>query len=119
MINLHSKSQKYIEKIFSKYKDADFNGFILELDNCILHLYAIQDSYNEQGELEGYIDALLFKVDIYDTINMKKYSHKFHDSIYFEKNSPHPIIKIFKDGSTLLHFRQKINMVFTSTITIQ
>lgn len=66
---------------------------------CIIHIYPKKDTYEEDGELYGYYDALLCEMHIYDCNNEIVYKTKYHDSIYLDV----PIgTRIFKDLSTML-----------------
>lgn len=118
MIKLHEQSIDYLNSVFKRYKKEENHERGITLDKCVIHLYPIKDTYDENGNLSGYADSLFFRADIYDIVNFKKYSHEYHDSILFMNDTPHPIIKIFKDGSTILHFEQGIGLTFFTSISI-
>lgn len=103
-IKLHNNSTKYLENVFSQYKETKQITSETVVKNPVVHMYATRDTYNEYGEQTGYTDSLFFNAVIYDTVSMIKYeTTSEHDSVSFYDTSPHTV-KIFKDGSTLLGF---------------
>lgn len=104
MVKLHEKSVEYMHEVFEMYTKAELRTDTI-ITNPIIHLYAMEDTYNDEGELNGYLDSLFFRADIYDTIKLLKYtSEGLHDSVnYYEIYPSH--VKIFKDGSTMLTFQ--------------
>ncbi|MED3562382.1 hypothetical protein [Bacillus xiapuensis] len=105
-VELHQNSVDYVKEVFSMYTEVyDLNKHI---KNPIIHIYPVEDTYDQNGELNGYIDALFFKMNIYDTENMTVYkSEKLHDGILPFDNLHVSQIKIFKDLSTMIVLRGK------------
>ncbi|WP_133065299.1 hypothetical protein [Virgibacillus profundi] len=77
-----------------------------QIKNPIMHMYPIKDTYDPDGGLSGYIDALFFKMNVYDTENMTVYKDEnLHDGILPFKELNVSQIKIFKDLSTMIVLR--------------
>lgn len=104
MVKLHEKSIEYMHEVFDLYTEAELKRDTT-ITNPIIHLYTMEDTYNEDGGLNGYLDSLFFRADIYDTVKLLKYtSEGLHDAVnYYETYPSH--VKIFKDGSTMLTFQ--------------
>lgn len=116
-IKLHKNSVDYLERIFEQYTDGQLNRNTV-VSNPIVHMYAKKDTYANDGELEGFVDSLFFRVEIYDPINLIRYHiENFHDSINFNNVSPYEV-KIFKDGSTLLAFTQDCRFRLLTTLQV-
>lgn len=99
MVKLHEKSEKLIRDVFIRYTYSETIPDKL-VGKFVLHMYAEEDTYTKTGNLEGYYDALFFRLDIYDTQKLIKYSIRNRDGI-----SIHGVamdVRIFKDGSTIL-----------------
>jgi hypothetical protein len=100
-IEIHEKSVEYIRETLSNYTE------VYELDknikNPIIHMYPVEDTIDEEGNLNGYIDALFFRIHIYDPEKGTVYKgNKLHDGIVPFENLHISQIKIFKDLSTLI-----------------
>jgi len=105
---IHQKSVDYMDDVFGKYvQDQHFERYI---QNPIIHLYPTKDTYDQDGNLNGYIDALFMDIHIYDTINMKKYLLKNKDGIFGDNNLTVSQIKAFKDGSTMIVLRGRYEL---------
>lgn len=102
-IKLHENSVRYIDEVFNMYMERELTRDTV-ITNPIIHLYAEEDTYDENGELKGYRDSLFFKADIYDPKRkIKHFGTSLHDSVSFYNISPSQV-NIFKDGSTMLTF---------------
>lgn len=112
MIDISKKSEAYIEKVFSQYEFMD--GVLPKKlrGRTVIHLYPTIDTKNDENDdLLGFEDALLFDVRIYN--NKKKYVIYGRDQI--EINTPDSRIRIFKDGSTMIILDGEIELeVFQS-----
>jgi hypothetical protein len=107
-IELHQKSVEYIKETLGQYTEVDSLDTV---ENPIIHIYPIKDTYDKDGELDGYIDALFFEAHIYDTKNMKVCkSKKLHDGIMPFADLFIPQIKVFKDLSTMIVLHGKYNI---------
>jgi hypothetical protein len=100
-VKLHQNSIDYAKKTFGMYQLTD------ELDSSIkdpiLHMYPVEDTYDEEGDLIGYSDALFFRIDVYNTQNMTVYKgNKLHDGILPFRDINVSQLKIFKDLSTMV-----------------
>jgi hypothetical protein len=99
-IQLFGDSEQHIKETFDMYEE------VIELKivkNPILHIYPKQDTYNSEGELDGYIDALFSKVHIYDTKNKTVHrSNKLHDAILPTTDIKVLQFKVFKDLSFMI-----------------
>jgi len=102
-IKISQKSKDYL-KVFEDYKldhiqdwNPKFSGRV------IFHLYPVEDTMNDENDnLQGFIDALLFDVHVYDCKNMKKYEIKNRDQIEINVLPHNTKIRIFKDFSTMI-----------------
>jgi hypothetical protein len=102
-IPIHEESQEYLQRVFNDYEEVDR---LFELNDPIIHIYPKQDTYNENGELNGYIDSLFAEYHFYDTVSKTVYkSKRLHDGLWFGRDVNPRYIRIFKDGSTLLAFK--------------
>lgn len=97
-IKLHETSEEFLRTVFSRYEYCDKLPEKL-VGRFTIHMYAESDTY-EGGELNGYFECLFFRVDIYDTVNLKKYSVRRRDGI--NARGVPVNVRIFKDGSTVL-----------------
>lgn len=100
-LELHQESVNYIHKTFSLYKEV--NHLNQSISNPIIHMYPVKDTYDKEGELSGYADALFFRVDVYDIENSTVYKgKKLHDAIMPFEELRVKQVKIFKDLSTMI-----------------
>lgn len=108
-IEIHDKSVEYLKDIFSRYKEIyELNK---NINNPIIHMYPVEDTHDEDGDLNGYIDALFFKLHIYDPENGTVYKgNRYHDGILPFKELNISQIKIFKDLSTMIVLRGRYNI---------
>lgn len=103
-IELHQNSVDYVKETFSRY--IEVYDLSKRIKNPIIHIYPVEDTFDKDGSLNGYTDALFFKIHVYDTENMTVYKgEKLHDGILPFKNINVSQIKIFKDLSTMLVLR--------------
>ncbi len=116
-IKLHPESVDYIEKTLNQYSETDELKII---NNPIVHIYAKEDTRDvETGGLNGHTDALFSEFHIYDPKEMTIYKTKGqHDSIMFYNGATPEMVKIFKDGSTLLSFWGKYNFNLLTTVCV-
>ncbi|WP_080845661.1 hypothetical protein [Cytobacillus gottheilii] len=103
-IPIHADSKKYIDETLGSYEEVKS---IQTISNPIIHMYAKRDTLDlNTGELYGYTDALFSEHHVYDTKLSKVYKSKgLHDAIYFGYGAEVSNVKVFKDGSTLVHLR--------------
>lgn len=100
MIKLHEDSKQYIIETFEQYTENFFTDGMI-IDRPIIHMYAKEDTRDEDGNLNGYNDSLFCEVHIFDPVNRKKYVTGRHDGVnLFNANMRN--VKVFKDGSTML-----------------
>lgn len=115
-VELHQNSVEYVLDTLSMYKEVDqFDEYI---NDPIIHLYPVADTYSQDGILEGFSDALFFKMDVYDTkmLTTRK-GVKLHDGILPSPEVSFSQIKIFKDMSTMIVLRGKY-IIPTSTTAV-
>lgn len=112
-IVLHEESLKLIKDILGMYTEVKHDDFKV-INNPLIHLYPLRDTMNEDGELNGFSDALFFETRIFDPKN-RTYSICENDSVD-TLNADVYSIKIFKDGSTMIMFRGEYR--FTSLTTL-
>lgn len=101
-IPIHEESKQYIEETLSRYTEV---YEMKHIENPIIHMYAKEDTLNEDGELNGYNDSLFFECHLYDTKKMEVYKTGNKDSLWFGEGVQPSNVKLFKDGSTLVHLR--------------
>lgn len=115
-VALHQNSVNYAKETFEQYTEVDSMRYV---ENPIIHMYPKEDTYEENGELNGYIDALFFEAHIYDTKNMTVWkSKKLHDGImpYADLNVSQ--IKVFKDLSTMIVLHGKYQISRSTAMSI-
>lgn len=115
-IALHKDSVEFLAQVFDSYEDGKLNSSAV-VKNPIVHLYATKDTKNEDGDLNGYNDALFFDAHIYDTVNDIKYVETQHDSVDIGEATMSQI-KIFKDGSTMMLFFGDYKFGNTTTLSM-
>jgi hypothetical protein len=117
-VKLHPDSVKYINETLGQYTESKDTPFVIE--DPVFHLYPVIDTFTEEGELIGFIDAVFFKLHIYDTKNMTVYKPKgIHDAIIPYNDIKVNQIKIFKDLSTLVHLRGKYELGYGTALTVE
>lgn len=99
-IPLHNKSEQYLREILAEYKETKELPSIIK-GRCIIHMYPYEDTYEDDGCLVGYIDAIHCELHIYDIENKTVYKTKMHDEIRVDVPCR---VRIFKDLSTMLIF---------------
>ncbi|WP_336763471.1 hypothetical protein [Paenibacillus sp. USHLN196] len=100
-IKIHENSVNYMKRVFMQYKEIETLPNVVE--NPIIHLYPVKDTYETNGELNGYNDALFFQLHVYDPVGMVSWKSKqLHDGIIPFSEVMIQQIKIFKDLSTLV-----------------
>lgn len=100
-VELHEYSVSYMKRVFMQYKEIETLPSLVE--NPILHLYPVKDTYELDGELNGYSDSLFFNLNVYDPVNMVSWKSKqLHDGIIPFSEIMVQQIKIFKDLSTMI-----------------
>ena len=100
-IEIHQNSIDYVKEIFSKYTET--TELKSTYKSPIIHMYAKEDTYDEQGNLNGYIDGLFFELHLYDTENSTVWkSNRYYDGICPFDDLRVSQIKIFKDMSTMI-----------------
>lgn len=116
-IELHSNSVQHMKETFAMYERSEDLDQVLE--NPIIHIYPKEDTYDSDGELNGFIDAIQFVVDIYDTNNKKvKKGTRLHDAIIPQTDWKVSQLKIFKDLSTMIVLIGKYEFAFFQALEI-
>lgn len=88
--------------MYSK-KEWEYNGILEIYDRAIIHIYPTKDTINDKNdESTGYTDSLEFTAKIFDVKNRIYYETEYCDNIIIIELSP--IVKVFKDQSTMLVF---------------
>jgi hypothetical protein len=112
-IQLHQDSVEYLDILY-KYKSI--KEFPKIFKSPVIHMYAKRDTYNENGDLDGYRDSLLFECFIYEPDTMTVYkSPNLHDTIRFNEVTPSDV-RIFKDGSTLISFFGEVKVELLTAV---
>ena len=91
-------SEQYIKDTFNKYTKIDTMPKRVT-GRCIFHMYPYQDTTNEDGSLQGYQDAMLFNLHIYDTGNMTVWETSCKDALDIDIPCN---VRVFKDLSTMV-----------------
>lgn len=111
-IPIHKYGEEYIKETLSQYKEVER---MREIENPIIHMYAVEDTHDPNtGELRGYNDSLFCEYHYYDTKNMTVFKTQMHDGL-FVGDVPISNIKVFKDGSTLVHIKNGKYQIQTGT----
>lgn len=110
-IKLYGDSKELIHEDFFKGNKGHEYQLVEDctkdiINHCIIHIYPYSDTYDENGELNGYADALLFKAIIYNLDTMECCVLTNKDAIDIGKIKTK--IRIFKDMSTLIEFRESV-----------
>jgi hypothetical protein len=114
-ITLNEKSKKIIEETFSSYKEATKIPKVL-YGRTVIHMYPKKDTIENNGELTGFEDSLLFNFNIYDTVNKKVYKRMgLFDEFVVEVPCR---IRSFKDLSTMIVIDKKISIGGSQSILI-
>lgn len=104
-VKICNKSKKEIERTFAMYSKNEwgYNGILEIYDRAIIHIYPTKDTINDKNDKStGYTDCLEFTVKTFDTKNRVYYETTHCDNIIIMELSP--IVKVFKDQSTMLIF---------------
>ncbi|WP_029517984.1 hypothetical protein [Paenibacillus polymyxa] len=113
-VDITKNSEEYIKETFSSYEEI-FESPKAIMNRCVIHIYPHEDTSSEDGVLNGYTDALNFKVHIYDTGNNTVYKTKFHDQI--DSNLPCRT-RIFKDLSTMIIYDKPVRFLMGKSILV-
>lgn len=118
LIRLHDKSIKLLDEVFQPYKEQQRLKSGTVISNPIIHMYAEEDTFSEDGELRGFMDKLMFRVDVYDTKKLIKYTgESLHDGIDYYDTYPSNV-SIFKDGSTMLMFYGDVEIGLLTSLCV-
>jgi len=118
-IKLHEDSIKQIEKVYSMYEEVEWSSNKI-ISNPIIHMKATEDTRDENGDLHGYHDCLLFTLYVFDTSSMtamKLYNRDGLDT-WYEKDVKLKKMCMFKDGSALVQLSGKYKFGDTQAVTI-
>lgn len=116
-VKIHTESEDYLKRIFDNYTEVYELPAII--NEPIIHIYPKKDTCNEDGELDGYIDAIFSEVHIYDTVEMKVYKgESLHDALMPSNQLDVWTIRIFKDLSTLVGLRGKYRIGMYTAVSI-
>lgn len=107
-MRLHKLSKQEIEETFARYTTVETGIGLFELElngRVLIHTYPVRDTRDNKGELDGYVDSLIFRVDIYNVVRKSgsrkeeylKYVAGEHDGITF--HCSYNQFRHFKDGS--------------------
>lgn len=103
-IPIHTESQDYIKQALDQYEEVKSMD---EIEDPIIHMYAKEDTRDvATGDLNGFTDSLFCEYHYYDTKNLKVYRSGKHDAMFFGDGVQLSNVKLFKDGSTLIHLRK-------------
>lgn len=113
-VPIEKESVEYLQKVFKDYKEV--NKPIEEIKGrCIIHIYPKRDTYEENGELSGFCDALLCEMHVYDCKNKLVYKTQNHDSVYLGVPSE---TRIFKDLSTMLVIDGGVQLLYCTGLSV-
>jgi len=113
-VQIEQESVDYLKTVFDDYIEV-YNPIEEIQGRCIIHIYPKHDTYNIEGELNGYIDAILCDMHIYDLNNKVVYKTRYHDSILL--NVPCET-RIFKDLSTMLIIDGGVEIVYGTGLSV-
>lgn len=114
-VPLNEESKKMIEETFSKYKEGIKLPKVL-YGRTIIHMYPTKDTIENNGELIGYHDSLLFNFNIYNTATERVYKRiGLFDEFVMEVPCK---IRSFKDLSTMIVIDKKISIGGSQSILI-
>ena len=113
-VQIEQESVDYLQEVFKEYKEVDKPLYEIKR-RCIIHIYPKKDTYEEDGELYGYCDALLCDIHIYDCDNKLFYKTQNHDSVYLDVPSG---TRIFKDLSTMLIIDGGVTLSYGTGLSI-
>ena len=119
-VKICNKSNKLIEETFSVYvkKELKWSSFLEIKDRAIIHIYPTKDTINDKNdESTGYTDCLEFTAKIFDVKNRVCYETEHCDNIIIMELSP--IVKIFKDQSTMLIFDNGVKILNGQGIVVE
>ncbi|NBI30999.1 hypothetical protein [Chengkuizengella marina] len=116
-ISIHKYSEDYIKKTLSQYKEVDS---MIVIEHPIIHMYAKKDTYDECGELNGYVDSLFCEYHFYDLTKLQLFkSRRFHDGLWFGEGVKPTNVRLFKDGSTLIQLRGKFGIMIGTSVHLE
>lgn len=98
---INELNKNYAADIFLKYCEVDAVGHILTFKKgCIIHMYPVCDTLDEDGDLTGYADAFICDVNIYDPSEKTVVKLVNKDLAGFKDLDVN--VRIFKDFSTCI-----------------
>lgn len=113
-VQIEKESVEYLQEVFKDYKEV--NKRLDEIKGrCIIHIYPKQDTYEEDGALYGFCDALLCEMHIYDCEKQLVYKTNNHDSVYLDVPCG---TRIFKDLSTMLIIDSGITISYGTGLSV-
>jgi len=112
-IKLHKESEEYIKNTLSEYKQVEKLPFQIN-GRTIIHLYATSDTMDSSGELQGFVDALLFTMRVYMCTTMTYWEVENRDGLELFVPAG---IRIFKDGSTMIIIDSPITLDIFQCVT--
>ena len=111
---ISEQSVRYLSTIFSKYNKVDELPDVT--DSPIIHMYPKEDTVTENGDLNGFRDALFSKVVIYIPGRREVYTVGGNcDAININMRSN---VRVFKDGSTCITIKGKCSINIYQEIEI-
>ncbi|MGL4801964.1 MAG: hypothetical protein ACRC18_06835 [Cetobacterium sp.] len=121
-VNLYEPSKKYLD-LFEEYGYKLSSKEIKKVKGkCVIHITPVKDTYfsNNEDDLNGFCDAILFKVRVCDCDNriMYKPFDMLFDSIKID-NDVRCESRIYKDLSTMYIFDSSIAIDYGKTIWIE
>lgn len=117
-IKLSKDSLEYLNEVFTSYKKVDYDTSRV-FKNPLVHLYPTEDTITEDGELNGYRDALFVTIRIYDVEKDIYMEIKNRDGLDFYNDRINiRQIRVFKDGSTLVMLKGSYQFGSTQSIDI-
>lgn len=112
----HSKdSEDYIKEALLCYTEISDKIESVK-GRALIHMYPYEDTMiNGANNLNGFIDAYLCEVHVYDVVNKTVYKYKYSDEINFDVKCS---TRIFKDLSTMIIIDEPIDIMYGSAIFV-
>ena len=114
-VPLYKESEKLIAETFSEYKEGKELPKTLH-GRTVIHMYPVKDTYDENGQLNGFIDSLFFRFDIYNIPTKKVYrKNGLYDEFVIDVPTR---VRAFKDLSTMIVIEKSVRIEGFQSILI-